>query len=157
MRKLILQTIDFFYPPFRRLLDQQTFRYGACGGFTTCLDIGIYFISYNFILQKQILDLGFIAISPYIAAFLMAFCISFPTGFLLSKYITFSQSDLRGRIQLFRYIVVVCINLCLNYFFLKLFVEVFHFYPTPSKIITTVFVVTFSYLAQKHYTFKSRG
>ena len=44
--------------------------------------------------------------------------------------------------------------LLLNYGFLKLFVDVFGWYPTPSKLVTTVFVVIFSYLSQKNYTFK---
>jgi len=45
--------------------------------------------------------------------------------------------------------------LFLNYTFLKLFVEVFKWYPTPSKLVTTVFVVAFSYFSQKNYTFKA--
>jgi len=49
--------------------------------------------------------------------------------------------------------VIACIFL--NYFFIKLFVEQFQIYPTVSKILTTVIIVTFSYLTQKHFTFKS--
>jgi hypothetical protein len=30
-----------------------------------------------------------------------------------------------------------------------------HFFPTVSKIITTFFVVGFSYMAQKHFSFKT--
>lgn len=135
-------------------MDVQTFRYAACGAFTTCLDILVYFITYNFILQKDILHLGDIAISAHIAAFLIAFCVSFPTGFLLSKYITFQGSVLRGRVQLLRYMLVVAACILLNYLFLKLFVEQWGFYPTPAKMLTTVFVVTFSYFAQKNFTFK---
>ena len=50
----------------------QTFRYAACGGGNTLLDIFIYFISYNFILEKEILYTPIGAISPYIAAFFIA-------------------------------------------------------------------------------------
>lgn len=133
----------------------QTFRYAVCGGSNMLLDIVIYFISYNFILHKQILNLGFIAFEPYTAALWMAFCISFPTGFLLSKYIVFNSSQLRGRIQLFRYILIVAVNLVLNYAILKILVEEMHFYPTIARIFATCFVVTFSYLSQKHFTFKT--
>jgi putative flippase GtrA len=49
---------------------------------------------------------------------------------------------------------VVFICILLNYVFLKLFVDYWGWYPTPSKILTTLFVVTFSYLSQKHYTFR---
>jgi putative flippase GtrA len=51
--------------------------------------------------------------------------------------------------------MVVLACLFLNYGFLKLFVDVFGWYPTPSKLMTTLFVVAFSYLTQKNYTFKA--
>ena len=155
MKKNILQFIDFFYPYFRRFMPLETFRYAACGGSNMLLDIFIYYISYNFILHKQILDLGFYAFKPHMAALFMAFCISFPTGFLLSKYVVFNTSFLRGRIQLFRYMLVVAINLLLNYSFLKVLVEYMNFYPTIARIFATVFIVTFSYVSQKHFSFRT--
>ena len=133
----------------------QTFRYAVCGGSNMMLDIFIFYISYNFILQKQILDLGFIALKPYTAALGMAFLVSFPVGFLLSKYVVFNESYLRGRIQLFRYILIVAVNLLLNYSFLKIIVEYMQFYPTIARIFATFFIVTFSYLSQKHFTFRT--
>ncbi|HPZ89195.1 MAG TPA: GtrA family protein [Flavihumibacter sp.] len=56
--------------------------------------------------------------------------------------------------QLFRYLVQVAICLLLNFLFIKIFVEQFHIYPTPAKILTTVLVVTFSYLSQRYFTFR---
>lgn len=132
----------------------QTFRYAACGGGNTALDILLYFITYNFIVDKQIVHLGFVAISPHIAAFVFVFPITFSIGFLLSKYITFTDSTLRGRVQLFRYGLTVFGSIVLNYVLLKLFVESFGWYPTVSKIVTTVIVVGYSYLCQKYFTFK---
>ncbi len=153
-KNLIISFIDLFYPPFRKLLPLQTFRYVACGGANTLLDIGLYYVSYHYILKEKILDLGFTAISPHIAAFFIAFCVSFPTGFWLMRSIVFTGSTLRGRVQLFRYLLLVGVCILLNYVFLKLFVEQWGIYPTPSKMLTTVIVVLFSYLTQKHFTFK---
>lgn len=154
LKDLLIHIIDFFYPPFKKWMDKKTFRYLACGGGNTLLDILIYFVSYNFILDKSLVDLKFFAISPHIAAFIIAFLITFPTGFLLMKYVVFTDSALRGRVQLVRYFLLVFICILLNYVFLKLFVEQFGFYPTISKILTTVIVVSFSYLTQRYYTFK---
>lgn len=84
----------------------------------------------------------------------MAFCITFPLGFLLSKYIVFNSSYLRGHVQLFRYVLIVAINLFLNYAIINVMVQYFHFYPTISKIFATIIIVTFSFLSQKHFTFK---
>jgi putative flippase GtrA len=127
----------------------------ACGAANTMLDILVYFISYNYIFQKQLVHTPFVVITPYIAAFLMAFLVSFPTGFYLNRNVVFTGSTLRGRIQLMRYLMLVIICIFLNYIFIKLFVEQFGIYPTVAKILTTVIVVCFSYLTQKHFTFKS--
>lgn len=134
----------------------QTFRYAACGGSNMVLDIFIYFISYHYVLHEQNLKLGFIAFKPHIGALFMSFCITFPVGFLLSKYIVFSKSELRGRIQLFRYLLIVAVCLFLNYSFLKIMVEYMNFYPTVARVFATGIIVTFSFLSQKHFTFKER-
>jgi len=156
-RDIIVCIVDWFYPYFSRFLSRETFLYLVCGGGNMVLDLLLYFISYNFILHKQILDLGFVAISPHITAFLISFSITFPLGFLLAKYITFSQSVIKGRIQLFRYGVTVFMCIFLNYVFLKLFVEQFHWYPTISKAVATVIIAIYSYLSQKHYTFRQEA
>jgi putative flippase GtrA len=132
----------------------QTFRYAACGGFNTILDIALFFIAYNFIFDKEVVFVSSIAISPHIAAFLSAFIVTFPLGFYFSRYVVFTGSNLRGRIQLLRYFLLVLACIALNYMFLKILVEQFHIYATVSKIITTVIVVSFSYFTQKHFTFK---
>ena len=154
MRKKIISFIDFFYPPFKKIMPEQTFRYAVCGGSNMLLDIFLFYISFNFILSKNLLDLGFIVLKPYNAALVMAFCISFPTGFLLNKYIVFNTSYLRGHTQFFRYMLIVAINLFLNYLILNLLVEYLHFFPTIAKVCATVIIVTFSFISQKHFTFK---
>lgn len=136
-------------------MDKRTFHYAACGGGNTLLSIFLYFIFYNFILKKRVLHLGFIAFKPHIAAFLIAFVITFPIGFVLSKYVVWTESTLKGKIQLFRYFILVMFCVGLNYVFLKFFVEYCHIYPTISQIITTVIVVVFSYVSQKHFSFRT--
>jgi putative flippase GtrA len=155
IRSMILRVVDLFYPLFRRVMPLKTYRYAACGGFNTLLDITLFFISYNFILEKQAIHISFLTIGPHIAAFLLGFCVTFPIGFYLSRYVVFQETSVPKRAQLKKYFMVVLGCLFLNYGFLKLFVDVFGWYPTPSKLATTVFVVAFSYVTQKHYTFKA--
>ena len=154
MNSPIRTLIDFFYPPFRKMVPLQTFRYAVCGGGNTLFDLLLYYVAYHYVLKEQILHIGVIAISPYIAAFLMAFCISFPTGFYLNRNIVFIGSTLRRRVQLIRYFMLTMVCIALNYIFIKLFVEQFGIYPTFAKLITTVIVVSFSYLTQKYFTFR---
>lgn len=105
----------------------------------------------------QIVELGFIAVSAHIAAFMIVFPITFTSGFILAKYVTFHASELKGRIQFFRYGVTVSGSILLNYVFLKLFVEYFGWYATVSKGVTTVIVVVYSYISQRYFSFKTAG
>lgn len=152
---IIIRIVDTFYFPFLQFIPREIFRYAATGGANTLLDIILYFIVYQFVLQGQIVDLGFVAISGHIAAFLFVFPITFSTGFFLAKYVTFTASVLKGRIQLFRYLLSVGGSILLNYVFLKLFVEYFGWYAPLSKVITTVLVVIYSYVAQRYFTFRT--
>ncbi len=152
----ISERLTFFYQPlFNRFLSKETFLYASTGGANTVFDIFLYFIFYNFIFHKELFTFFNIHISPHIAAFLFVFPITFITGFYLAKYVTFTASSLKGRKQLFRYAVSVGGSIILNYLLLKLLVENFKIYPTPSKMITTVIVVIYSFLIQKFFTFKT--
>ena len=155
IQNLANQFIDFLYPYFSIFLKKETFKYAFCGGINTVFDLILYFVFYNFVLDKHDLQVFFITISPHIAAFLIIFPFTFSSGFLLSKYVTFTESPLRGKIQLFRYGATVSVSILLNYIFLKLLVEHLHIFPTPSKFITTGIVVVFSYFSQRYFTFRS--
>ncbi len=154
VRNTILKTVDLFYPLFQRFMPLQTFRYAACGGFNTVLDIGLFFISYNYIFLKKPVQLGYLTIGAHIASFLLSFMVTFPSGFYLSRYVVFQETNVAKAQQLGKYLMVVISCLVLNYIFLKIFVDSFGWYPTPSKIVTTFFVVAFSYFTQKNFTFK---
>jgi putative flippase GtrA len=158
VRGVIISAIDFFYLPFQRIFDLQTFRYAACGGSNSIFDICLYFITYNYILQKTVVHVGGIAISPHIAAMILTFPITLLSGFTLMRYIVFPDAKHTSkRVQGSKYATVVFCCLLLNYIFLKLFVEKFGWWPLPSKIITTILVVLFSYFSQKHFTFRVAG
>jgi putative flippase GtrA len=154
IRGLILRVVDAFYPPFRKIFPLQTFRYAACGGANTLLDIFLFYCTFHYLFHEQPVQLPPFSIKAHYAAFLVSFCFTFPIGFYLSRYVVFQQTVVAKRIQLGRYFAVVFICLLLNYVFLKVFVDHWGWYPTPSKIMTTFFVVIFSYLSQKHYTFR---
>lgn len=158
MRKALLKLIDFFYPPFSKYISLHTFRYIASGGTTFVSGIVIYYIAYNWILNQQDvqLDLPFLPklITAPVAALCIETVITFLIGFILNKYLVFTKSTLKGRIQLFRYGSVVATNILINYALLKVMVEAFAFYPTVSKIIISFFLAIFSYFSQKHFSFK---
>lgn len=154
VKSALTKVIDFFYPMFSKLMSRQLFSYGFCGGLNLALEWLLYYVFYHFIIRGRIVDLGFVAISPHIAAFAFRFPITFPTGFWMARHISFTGSELRGRVQITRYLLVTVVNIVINYAGLKLFVDVFEWWPTVSYVIISVICVTFSYLTNKHFSFK---
>lgn len=170
--QIITKIIDFFYPPFRKVMSEQLFRYAACGGGNLVLDWVLYFLIYNFVIGHENVIFSFShlpfshlfdhlaiysfeqVITPHIATLCIVFPITLLTGFWLQKFVTFTGSNLHGARQLGRYVVIVMINLAINYFGLKLCVESLGWYPTPSKMAITIVTVAISYLGQKYYTFR---
>lgn len=167
LSQIITKIIDFFYRPFSRYIPEQLFRYAACGGGNMVLDWVLYFVVYNFVVGHELVYISLpdmlcqlavencqLCLTPHILSLLIVFPITLITGFLLNKYVTFTQSSLRGYSQLFRYVLIVAVNLLVNYFGLKLFVEICGIYPTPSKMIITIITVAISFFGQKYFTFK---
>ncbi|MFT3904519.1 MAG: GtrA family protein [Niabella sp.] len=154
VRDFLLPIIDFFYPPFKKLMNLQTFHYAVSGSANTFSGLLVYYITYRFILQREDFDLGFYAFKSHNAALFLSFCVTFVVGFFLMKYVVFDDSKARGSVQLAKYFFVCIFNLVLNYFLLKLAVEHLHIYPVFAQIGTTLIVVVVSYMAQRYFTFR---
>lgn len=157
--RLIIKIIDFLYRPFSRYMPQQLFRYACCGGGNLVLDWLLYFLLYNFVIGHELVHIYLpfnyqIYLTPHILTFLIVFPITLLTGFWLNRNITFTQSSLRGYKQLTRYILIVLLNLFINYIGLKLCVDILGFYPTPSKMLITLITVAISFFGQKYFSFK---
>jgi putative flippase GtrA len=151
----IRKVIDFFYPPFKKYMTLQFFRYGLIGTANLLFDWVMYFLIYNFVLQHEMLNLEIVTLSSHIAAMTIKMPVVLLSGFLLQKYVTYSSSNLRWRIQLFRYTTVFFINLVINYIGLKILVDSLDFWPTPSNMIVSILTIFISYFSQKHYTFRT--
>jgi putative flippase GtrA len=158
-RDFILPIIDFFYPPFRRIMNLQTFRYAASGGGNLLLGFLVYYFGFKYLFHEKDIQFIFSGIKAdakaHSAALFISFFITFPIGFFMSKYVVFSDSNMKGRIQLFRYFMICMFNLALNYLLLKIFVEIFHVYPVLAQVFTIAIVVVFSYIAQRNFSFKA--
>ncbi len=158
MRKALLKFIDFFYTPFSRWLSIHTFRYLVSGGSTALCGIVSYYIAYNWILHQENVRVDFMFLPDLITAHSLALVIStfasFLWGFTLNKYLVFTQSNLKGRVQIFRYAIVLAVNFGLNLAMLKYMVEGLHFYPSLSQAFITITLSLCSYFLQKHFTFR---
>ena len=150
IRTILLKIRSWFF----KFIPKQEYLYMACGGINLVWDTFVFYIAYHYIFQAHNFVTSFYTFSPHIAAFLVSFCFSFPTGFYMSRYVVWVNSPVRARHQLVRYLSVVFLCIVMNIGFLKLFVEQFHFYPLPSRLLAAVFVITVSYIFQRFFTFK---
>lgn len=151
----LTRLIDRFYiEPFRSIMSIQKFRYAVCGGVNLVLNWVLFFIFYHYIYDKEIVRVGFITMTPYIATFITVFPITFLTGFWLQDRISFKSSPLRNHARLIRYLVSVSGSVLFNYLLLKLFVEVVGIYATPAQVLTSLILVFYSYFMQKYYSFR---
>lgn len=152
---IITKAIDLFYiKPLRGVISQQVFRYLACGGTTALLDAVWYYLIYHYIVCERFVDLGFIVMSPHIAALCVVFPITFFTGFWLNRNVAFRVNDLSSLPQLAKYALTVVGSILLNYACMKLFVEWFGIWATPSKMLTTAVCAVYSFLVGKYFTFR---
>lgn len=161
MKKHLVNTIDFIYNllpvpgMIRKVMKLQTFRYAFVGMLNLFYGVVQYWFIYNYLLFQQDVDLYVVTISAPVFALLLNFVITFFTGFFLVREIAFDESKVRSRTQLFRYAMVVALNLCINYGGIKLFVEVLAIYPSVSNALIQVITVNVSFLINKHFTFKA--
>lgn len=155
IRDFLFTIIDFFYPPFRKIIGLQTFRYAVCGGSNAALNLLIFFLSYNFLFTDTVTYLLGFSITRYIMAYLVALSVSFPVGFCLNKFIVFQQSNLKARTQLIRYASLTVSNIFLDYFLLHLLVGYLGLWATPSQAFIIVLLSLISYFYQTYFSFKT--
>lgn len=156
VRHIVLAFIDFFHRPVAKWIPTQTFRYLACGGTNTVLNIFIQFLAINFVLHRQPVALwGGHKITPEVGAYAIAFCFSFPPGFIMSRYIVFPESNLQGRIQLFRYLLTTVTFIFISYVLVRFFAYVNPEHPTVSYTFVCIITAVMSYILQRTFTFKT--
>ena len=156
MSNLIRKFLDLFYPIVAKIFDKTTYYYAACGTGNLILSWILFFLFYQFVFEKKLWHISFInfTFTPYTLSAFSCFIISFILGFLMMKYVVFIQSELKGRIQLFRYGISAIITSSANWVLLKTFVEIFYFFPSLANVLSTCIVVVISYLIQRNFTFK---
>ena len=157
LSRMLISLIDTLYiKPLERVISRQMFGYFLCGAANMALDTLWYFLTYHYVVMERNVDLGIVVISPHIAALIIVFPITFFTGFLLNRYVAFRATQQRTTKQLFRYALSVVGSILLNYALMKLFVELCYVWPTIAKMMTTVIVALYSFLAAKYFSFTNK-
>ena len=152
--QIIISVSDWLYRPFAKIIPREMFIYGFTGGLNMAFDIFLFFVFYHLIFKQQLVSFWFVTMTAHIAAFVFVFPITFTSGFLLAKYVTFTKSNLKSQKQLFRYALSVVGSIILHYYLLKFFVDYLGIWGTVSKIYAVAIVTVYSFIVQKFYSFK---
>jgi putative flippase GtrA len=151
----LINIVDALYiKPLHGLISRNLFAYGLCGAVNMSLDIVWYFLIYHYVVCEAFVDLGFVVMSPHILSLFIVFPITFLTGFWLNRNVAFVATKQKTRKQLRRYALSVVGSIIINYTCMKFFVEYLNIWPTPSKLLTTIVSVLYSFLVAKYYTFR---
>ncbi|RYD77860.1 MAG: GtrA family protein [Sphingobacteriales bacterium] len=153
MRKAILAFIDFFYPPFKGFISEHNFRYLATGGSTWLLGNVVYYLAFHYLFHTENVSFLLFTLKRETAALAVDFLVVVPYSFLLNRYVIFTHSEVKGHIQLLRFLNLNLVNILLTFALQKFFIEILNIYPTISKVVVSVLIAGFSYLYQHYFTF----
>jgi len=141
------------------LINNKVVRYIFSAGMATMVDVVVYFLFFNFIFLKSdqsIFDL--LTLSAPTASLAISYSAGLMTNFLITKYLVFTESDLRGIHQLLRYILVAILILALNYLLMSFLIKTLDWYPTIARIFSALSIGCLSFIIHKFYSFrKSEG
>ncbi len=149
--------IDLFYLPIlsKFHISKEQFRYIACGvGNYIILDSVLYYLTYHYLIADRYINIGITYISPHVSSLIIVFPITFLTGFMLNRYVVFESTRRKIKFQITRYALTVVGSILLNYVIIKLLVEHFELWATPSKIICSLLTAIYSYFMARCFTFR---
>ncbi len=154
-RQLILGFIDFFHKPFASFIPAQTFRYLACGGSNTVLNIFLDAFAFNTIMHRHPATIyQVITISAEVGAWALSYPINIAIGFTLSRYIVFPESNLHGHKQLFRYTLIAITFVLISFLLIeagKIYLPMVN--QTVRYTLVCIIITLFSYISQRKFTF----
>ncbi len=157
LKSVIKYFLDLVYPIFKKLLPYQLYAYLAVGAANTVLNIVLFAVLYQFVLPQPGIMVNGYLVASYTISLLIAFVVTVPAGYWLSKTFAFGQHGIAAKQnarQFIKYFLVVIQGLVLDYLLLKLLVVYAGMHPTAAKIISTVIVLVLNYLLQKYFTFR---
>lgn len=93
---------------------------------------------------------------PILLGSFFAFLVAVLESFILNKYWTFKNNDKNIRKQLIKFFIVATIGLGLTLFFMFILTHVFSIQYIIAKLCTSVLVLTWNFIGNKHWSFKEK-
>jgi len=138
-----------------KVLHSKIFRYFISAGIATVVDISIFYLSYNYIFEKQpFYFTDKIAISAPTLSLILSTTCGVTTNFLITKIFVFHESTLKTHKQVFRYVLVALFVLSLNYFTMTFLIKNLDWYPTIARTFAALSIGVLSFIIHKYFSFR---
>lgn len=137
------------------LYNQKVIRYFFAAGTATVVDVCVYKFMLDFVLHRQPI---YLTEQLVLAAITVSICVSYSCGlitnFLITKYFVFHESEVKGRSQFGRFVMVAGVVFIANYLATKALTEYLDWYPTIARAVSAVTIGVFSFTAHKAFSFR---
>lgn len=140
------------------LYKSKVLRYFISAGIATCVDVGTYYFSFNFLFRKVDLDLaGLFVLSAPTASLFLSYSVGLLTNFTITKLIVFNESELKTRTQFFRFVLVAILVLGMNWLFMRWLIRGLEWFPTVARACSALTIGVFSFLVHRSFSFRTGG
>ncbi|MFN5887658.1 MAG: hypothetical protein ACK438_06770, partial [Flavobacteriales bacterium] len=97
--------LDIFYPLVSKLMDKTTYYYAVAGSTNLLLGWLMFALLDLYVFQNKIITLPLFDHPVHSYTVVAGICavFSFLFGFTMMRYVVFTESQLKGRVQFFRY------------------------------------------------------
>lgn len=156
MVNIIRSFLDLFYPLVSRIFDKTTYYYAVAGSTNLVLGWLLFWVLDHWVINSKTVELPLFEHPVHSYTVIAAICgvFSFLFGFIMMRYVVFTESQLKGRVQFFRYGLSALISASLNWILIKLMVDTFAWNASLCNVFASVVVVTISYFLQRKFSFR---
>lgn len=137
----------------KRALDNEVVRFFLSAGVGFLVDAIVYFLVYNYLFNKHGITIYGHRLKGVTASLVISFSCQVITNFLITKYLVFTESEIKGSKQFFRFSLVAVLGFIANLLLLKLLVN-FGIYAPYARILAAVSLGVASYFVHKFFSFK---
>lgn len=138
-------------------LQNKVVKFFLSAGIAAVADSIAYYIIINFVINHTNVQIGNRLLKAHEFSFIISYSLGVLVNFSLTKFMVFTDSTLKNRQQFSRFVLVACLGFFANYGLLKLFVEVFDFWPTFARVAALLSLGFASYYVHKLFTFKNES
>lgn len=136
-----------------KLLQNQVFRFVLSAGVGFGVDVSIFRLFNNVILNRPTYTVFNVVVSNYNISFTLSFFAGVTVNFLITRFMVFNESKLAAQKQFFRFLFVAIIGFFANYALFNLFIRSLNFNPTAARVTAALSLFFASFFIHKVFSF----